>query len=305
MYGDASKVRAGGPSQFIPPPGERLARLSRRYLPPGLRFRLRVLQADLGNFFFVQHRHVDGFLVSAKNGGSHWLKYMLSAGLAQLHGVPPPAFSTGPRAEDIIGHPARPRRHAGMPQICTTHTIPSGLQRFVPRWVARRPPIVVLVRDVEAAMLSNYVKWRGRYETLSATPLADFARGDPGGRRFVADAWWYVHFFNRWGAWAAADPARVLIVRYEDLAADTEGWLARIAAHLRLGFDAAALAAALKFAGRDTIRDKQDPDAGEVIVPDHAASRPAFSDADRQAIHQIQSHYQRYSLGYPHPPKPN
>ena len=298
MYGDATKVRAGGPSQFIPPPGETIARLARRYLPSGLRFRLRLLQADLGNFFFVQHRHVDGFLVTAKNGGSHWLKFMLSVGIAHTHGVSPPQFSTGPQAEDIIGHPARKRRYPGMPQICTTHTIPSALQRHVPRFLARRPPIVVLVRHIEPAMLSSYLKWRGHYETLSATPLDDFARGDPIGRRFVADAWWYVHFFNRWGAWEAADPGRVLIVRYEDLVADTPAWLSRIATHLRLDFDPAAMHAALAFASKEAMRARQDPDAGEVIVPSIETSPIAFSAENLGAIRAILRRYLRYDFGY-------
>jgi hypothetical protein len=298
MYGDATKVRAGGPSQFIPPPGETAARLARRYLPPGLRFRLRLLQADLGNFFFVQHRNVDGFVVTAKNGGSHWLKFMLSVGIAHRHGLPPPKFSTGPQAEDIIGHPARKRRYPDMPQICTTHTIPSALQRHVPKFLVRRPPIVVVVRQIEPAMLSSYRKWRGHYETLSPTPLDDFARGDPGGRRFVADAWWYVHFFNRWGAWAAADPDRILIVRYEDLVADTNAWLARIAAHLRLHFDPAAMRAALAFAGKEAMRARQDPDAGELIVPHLEAAPIAFSAGNLDAIHAILRRYLRHDFGY-------
>ena len=115
MYYDPEKVRAGGPSQFITPPGETWAQLSRRVLSPAVRFRLRLLQADLGNFSLLQHRNrADGFLVTAKHSGSQWLKYMLSVGIAHQHNVPPPQYATGPHADDIIGHPARPRR--GPPQ---------------------------------------------------------------------------------------------------------------------------------------------------------------------------------------------
>ncbi|MDX2290695.1 MULTISPECIES: sulfotransferase, partial [Streptomyces] len=111
-------------------------------------------------------------------------------------------------------------------------TIPSALQPWLARRFARRPPIVVMVREIHAAMLSNYGKWAEQYPAA----LAEYARGDPSGRRFIADAWWYVHFFNRWGAWAAAEPGRVLLIRYEDLVADPATWLARVATHLRLDF---------------------------------------------------------------------
>ncbi len=290
-----SKARAGGPSQFVPRRGEAIAQLARRYLPETLRFRLRVLQADLGNFFFIQHRHVDGFIVTGKNSGSHWLKFMLSAGLAQQHGLPLPAFSTGQSADDIIGHPSRPRRHQGIPLIGTSHSIPSGLHRFVPRLLARQPPIVVLVRNIDDALQSNYRKWQRDYK---ATP-AEFARGDPAGRRFVADAWWYVHFFNRWGGWSAADPARILVVRYEDLQARPELWLPRIAGHLELGFDAAATQAALSFTSKDAIRERQDPAAGEIIVPDpDGVPPPTFTAADWRTVHAILDTHLRYDFGY-------
>lgn len=270
------------------------ARPGLRHLPPWLQFRLRLLRADLGNFFFLQHRHADGFLVTGKNSGSHWLKFMLSAGIAARYGIDLPRHSSGAGAEDIIGHPSRPRRHGGVPQIGTTHTIPSALHRFIPAWAARRPPIVVMVRAIDDAMLSNYRKWRAEYRV----PFSLYVQGDPLGRRFVADAWWYVHFFNRWGAWAQAEPGRVMVVRYEDLMADPRLWLSRVAAHLRLDFDEAALQAALRFTGRDAIRERQDPNAGEIIVPEAGLPRPSFTPEDRQALEAILRRYLRFPFGY-------
>jgi hypothetical protein len=268
---------------------------SAHWMPASWRFRIRVLRADLGNFFFIQHRRIDGFVVTGKNSGSHWLKFMLSAGLAQLHGLKLPEYATGQTADDIIGHASRPRRYTGIPLIGTSHSIPSALHRWVPRWLARRPPIVVMVRDIDAALQSNYRKWHRDYK---ATPAA-FALGDPAGKRFVADVWWYAHFFNRWGGCAAADAERILIVRYEDLLARPDLWLPRIASHLRLGFTAAATAAALQFTSKDAIRERQDPNAGEIIVPDpEGPPPPSFSVADWRAIHAILDKYLRYDFGY-------
>ncbi len=270
------------------------------WLPAAWQFRIRMLRADLGNFFFIQHRRIDGFVVTGKNSGSHWLKFMLSAGLAQLHGLPLPQYSTGASADDIVGHPSRKRRYQGVPLIGTSHSIPSALHRFVPRFLARRPPIVVMVRDIDAALQSNYRKWHGAYR---ASPAA-FAQGDPSGRRFVADVWWYVHFFNRWGSWAKADPARILIVRYEDLRSDPKLWLPRIASHLGLGFTDAATEAALSFTSKDAIRERQDPDAGEIIVPDpDGPLPPTFSVGDWRTIHTILGQHLRYDFGYQSKPR--
>ena len=269
-------------------------RAPRSPLPAFLQFAIRGLRVDLGNFFFIQHRRVDGFVVTGKNSGSHWLKFMLSAGLAHKHGLPLPAYSTGRAADEIIGHPRGKQRIPGVKLIGTTHTIPSRLTKYVPAWLARRPPIVLMVRDIPAAMLSNYNKWQDQYPA----PIAEFAKGDPSGRRFIADAWWYALFFNRWGAWAAADPTRILVLRYEDLVAEPALFLARAASHLGLDFSPADLAAALRFTGKDDIRVRQDPNAGETIVPHPAHPRQDFSPADRAAIAAILARHLRWDFGY-------
>jgi hypothetical protein len=270
-------------------------RAFRSPLPNWMQFAIRGFRVDVGNFFFIQHRHVDGFIVTGKNSGSHWLKFMLSAGLAHKHGLQLPAYSTGRRADEIIGHPRGKPRIPGVKLIGTTHTIPSRLTKYVPAWLARRPPIVLMVRDIPSALVSTYNKWQGQYPS----PIAEFAKGDPAGRRFIADVWWYVLFFNRWGAWAAADPARIMVLRYEDLVADPALFLARAAAHLGLDFSAADLEAALAYTDKEAIRMREDPQAGETIVPDPAAARQNFSTADRAAIAAVQKRYQHWRLGYP------
>ena len=52
-----------------------------------LQFVVRVLCADLANFFLLQFRSVDGFLITGKNSGTHWLKLMLSCAIAEEFGV--------------------------------------------------------------------------------------------------------------------------------------------------------------------------------------------------------------------------
>src|SRR5471030_1523582 len=60
-----------------------------------LRFLIRIARADLSNFFLYQHRQVHAFLVTGKNSGTHWVKFMLSCALARQYGVPQPRHSSG------------------------------------------------------------------------------------------------------------------------------------------------------------------------------------------------------------------
>ena len=258
------------------------------------RFALRVLRADLGNFGLIEHRYVDGFVISGKNSGSHWVKYMLSIALAEQHGLEPPRFCSGREADRIVGRASRERIGRPYPQIATSHTIPSILLAALPLPKAiRQPPVVLLVRNIPDALVSGYRKWQHDY----ATTLADFARGDPSGKRYIADVWWYIHFFNRWGMLQARQPDRVLLVRYEDLLRQPELWLKQIARHLNLALSDAALARALALSTKDRMREAQDPDAGETIVP-YSGAPPRFRATDREVIGETLSRFLRCDFGY-------
>jgi hypothetical protein len=261
--------------------------MSSGWLPSSWRFRLRVLRADLGNFGLIEHRYVDGFLISGKNSGSHWIKYMLSLALADKHGLEPPRFCSGREADRIVGRASREKLGRGYPLIATSHTIPSLLLCVLrlPRFV-RQPPIVLLVRDVPAALRSGYHKWQDRYDV----PFAEFVRGDPAGKKFIADIWWYIHFLNRWGTLLRHQGKRVLLVRYEDVVADPALWFGRIASHFGLGFSEAESAHAVAGATKDRMRALQDPDAGETIVP-LSGQPPEMSDADLRVLHDVAGHY--------------
>jgi len=261
-----------------------------------VQFVIRVARADLSNFFLYQHRHVHAFLVTGKNSGTHWVKFMLSCALARHHGVPPPRHSSGPDADAIISHPRWPHRFPHLPRIGSSHTIPSVAFRWL--WLTRRvpfKPVVVLVRDITAAMVSHYVKCQREYQV----PLSGYVRGDPSGRRYRADIWWYIHFFNRWGDLAAAHPKRVLVVRYEDIQADPEAYVRRIAAHLRVEFNKNDIDHALHFAGRNAIRAALDPSNTETIVPDDDAKLSVVCSAKDEAfMSDAFSRYLRHDFGY-------
>ncbi len=264
-------------------------------------FAVRVLRADFANFFLLQYRGVDGFLITGKNSGTHWLKFMLSCALAEQFGVAPPPRSSGRAADDIISHPRWPRRYRQLPRLGSSHTIPSIAFSWAwLAWLLRHPPVVVLVRDIDAAMRSNYVKWRHRYGASSAV----YVRGDPSGRRFIADVWWYIHFFNRWGDLAQARPGTILVLRYEDLQKAPDVWLQRIAAHYRIRLDERALAAALRYVDRDAIRAQLDPTDTEIVVPDDGVKQGVFTAADEAFIRNAVARYLRHDFGYGYGARP-
>jgi hypothetical protein len=238
--------------------------------------KLQELRTDLGNFHILHYRMVDGFLVSAKNSGTHWLRFMLSAAIASRLRLPPPSHSSGPNSDVFVGHPKWPHIHTAAPRIGSSHTIPSALIAWLGRQrLLALPPTVVLVRDIRDALVSVHVKWGYAIRT----PLSDFVRRPPLWRD-PASAWWFLRFFNHWGDMAEVFGDRILVVRYEDLQAAPGLWIARIGAHYGIQFDSSDVAAALAVADRESIRERLDPDYGEAVVPDQAARRAVRLSAD-------------------------
>jgi hypothetical protein len=261
-----------------------------------VQFLVRIVQADVSNFFLYQYRDVDAFLITGKNSGTHWLKFMLSCALARQYRVPPPGHSSGREADAIISHPRWPHRYTHIPRIGSSHTIPSIA--FAWPGLTRRfefPPVVVLVRDIRDAMASHYGKWQHEYQVS----FSQYVRGDPSGERYRADLWWYMHFFNRWGDLAAACPDRVLVVRYEDLKTAPEVWLRRIASHIPVDMSDDAVATGLRFVGREAMRMWLDPTNTEVVIPpDDARGDVVFVRDDLEFLHNAFVRYLRHDFGY-------
>jgi hypothetical protein len=251
---------------------------------------------DLGNFHLLHYRHIDGFLVTAKNSGTHWLKYMLSNALAADLGLPPPQFASGRAANDFVGHPKWPHKYPKAPRIGSSHNLPSSILGWRPVFHGLRlPPIVVLVRDVEQAMLSHYVKWREEH----GLSLSDYVNAPPPGRRTVADVWWYIDFFNRWGRLAAKYPKNIIVVRYEDVRRDPGRWLKIILDHYKVSLDPRSIEAAVAASAREVMRKELDPNAGELIIPaDLDRQGASFSTEERVELHAKLAKYLKFSFGY-------
>lgn len=257
---------------------------------------VRKLLIDVSNFYLLQHRAVGGFLISGKNSGTHWLRFMLSHAIAKRHELAAPVHSCGPMSEDFVGQPRPPQKHPQVPFIASSHNLPSSV--FAWPWVARLlrlPPIVVLVRDPKEAMLSHFVKWA---PTLGLD-LHSYVCASSPRRKIVADAWWYIDFFNRWGRMRDALPDRVLIIRYEDMLAAPERWLRRAADHLGVGLDSASVQAGLAVSSREAVRDQLDLGYGEVIVPDaEIRASVSLTPAEEAVLTATFARHLRHDFGY-------
>lgn len=258
------------------------------------------LRIDVSNFFLYEFRKFDGFFITGKNSGTHWVKYMLSCAIAQDYGVPPPEFSSGESANDIIGNPRTSVRREDVPRIASSHTIPSLAFSWL--WLTRllrHPPVVVLVRDIEEALISHYVKWKDIYKVS----LEEYLRGDPKGRRFEGDIWWYIRFFNHWGAIRHKRPEDILVLHYEDVQQDPHDALAAATRHWGLAVSDGAIDEALPYASREAIRAKLDPASAEQVIPaPEAKAALGVNDVHRAWIRRTLRRHLRHDLGYA--PKP-
>lgn len=251
------------------------------------------LRRALGNFSLLRHRHCDGFLASMHQSGTHWLKFMLASALARHYGVPGPRFN---HANDLIGGPRDPCLYPQIPRLLSAHSIPHPLL-YLPltHAVWRLPPYCVLVRDIRASLVSNYEKWRARYDCS----FAEFLRGDPSGHRYNSDLWWCFRFQNAWHAVWRAVPARVLVLRYEDLQHDAVAGLAAVAAHFGLPLDAADLAAGIAAGSKAAMAAREDPARPKGAVnPGRRAVDDYFSADDRAWFTAQCARYLAHDYGY-------
>jgi hypothetical protein len=253
--------------------------------------RARIINRGLFSPTTLRHRRFDGQIVSMKQSGSHWLKYMLGLTLAKIHNLPPPAHI---QDDAIIGHPKTPPRYGNIPQIVHSHTIPHYLNR------SRRlvclvhfPKYLILVRDMRDALVSHFEKWKDEYGVSFSTYL----RGDMRGR-YGNDIWLQIRFLNAWGAVAKRQPERTQVLKYEALCGDTKGELARVCAFFGIaGATPSILAEVVGQASKDEMAMRPNPEVRLSVV--RVAERSTlYSPEDRRFIAETCRRNLRHSFGY-------
>jgi hypothetical protein len=247
------------------------------------------------NLSLLKYYDFQGFLVTAQNSGTHWIKWMLSHALAHRYGVEPPRYFNNDSSNDLIGHPKHERIHPHLPRIASSHSIPPyPLDWAWLRAVRRPPPYAVVVRDLRDTLVSNYEKWRSRY----GVPFSRYVLGDPGGKAFRTDVWWYMRFLNRWGDIAERYPDETLVLRYEDFRHDPLRNLDRLARHFRLDLSEADLLAGVAVGSKSFMMTRQDPAIAERPIRADGASRVRFTPRDLVALRRLLDRNLRHDFGY-------
>lgn len=235
----------------------------------GPAYRSKVRADRWTNFSVLRHGRFDGMLVTSKNSGTHWIKYMFAVALAETHGLPHPEYFSEQAVRPYIGWPKDAPAFPQLPRLAFSHTIPHALMDWAwARRLAGLPRYVIAVRHPMAILASHFDKWSGELGADWLTYLA----GDPSGRRYRCDLFWLARFWNRWGEVILRDPDRFLVLRYEETLAGPEAALRAMAAHWGVSLSERALAIALAAGTKEAMAQKIDPEAERNVLQNRAGT---------------------------------
>lgn len=264
-----------------------------------LQFKLHCLNRDLFALSMLKYRNFKGYLSTGQHSGTHWIKWMLSHALAHEYKVDPPKFfDNGSEASNVlIGHPKHPQIHAHVPRIVSTHSIPPyAMQWSWLRHSAHFPPYAVVVRDIRKVLISNFEKWKERYNVS----FSEYVAGDPRSNKYICDVWWYIRYMNRWGAVASKFPKETFVIRYEDFQNDRAGSLQKILLHFGIPLSAESLAAGAAAGEKSFMAAHQDPNIADRALRKDGAGETEFSADDLALLNKILSDNLKHDFGYPY-----
>jgi len=242
----------------------------------------------------------DVVVVSYGKAGRTWLRVMLSRFYQLLYGLP----------ERLLGFDNFHARDRRVPKIFFTHD--NYIQDYTghrDKRAFRAKKVVLLVRNPQDVAVSQYFQWKFRMrrskKALNEYPehgqdisTYDFVMRPASGIAKIID------WMNGWAAEVPQMPS-LLVVRYEDLRADTVGQLGRIAAFVGAPEDEAALRGAVEYAsidnmrkletqrkfwlsgGRMTPRDRDDPNTYKVRRAKVGGYRDYFDDEQAARIDEL------------------
>ncbi len=261
-----------------------------------LAYRAKVTRDVWTNFSVLRHGHFEGVLVTSKNSGTHWIKYMFAVALAETHGLAPPAYFSEAAVRPFIGWPKDSPQFSQLPRLAFCHSIPHRLADWsFARRLADLPPYVLAVRHPMSILASHYEKWRRDLNVDWSTYLA----GDPSGKRFRCDVYWLARFWNRWGDLKARFPGAHHQISYEATEADPRAVLLAMAEHFKLTLTAAAIDAALAAGTKTAMAQRIDPAAEPNVLQFRAASLPELFSGDTGELYRARVRQLfRHDLGY-------
>ena len=259
-------------------------------------YRTKVLNENWTNFSVLRHGAFQGVLVTSKNSGTHWLKYMLAVALAETYCVPYPEYFSENATRPYIGWPKDKPVYPQLPRLAFSHTIPHRLADWGwARGMAGLPPYVLAVRHPMSILASHHAKWEYDIKVDWLTYL----RGDPGGSRYRCDVYWLARFWNRWGAVLERHGDSILTVHYEDTQKDPRQILRAVSDHWGLGLTDEAIAIALKAGTKEAMAEKVDPEAEPNVLQNRKTPLAELFSGEAMEIYteQVGALF-RYDLGY-------
>jgi len=259
-------------------------------------YRARVRNDSWNNYSVLRHGAFDGMLVTSKNSGTHWLKYMLAIAIADTHGIERPKYFSENAVRPYIGWPKDKPTFPAIPRLAFSHTIPHRLADWGwARRAAHLPPYVLAVRHPMAILASHHAKWEYDIKVDWLTYL----KGDPGGKTYRCDIYWLARFWNRWGDVCAGAPGRILTVHYEDTLKDARAVLEAVAAHWSLDLTPASIDAALAAGTKDEMAKHTDPDAEPNVLQNRKTALADLFTGEAMDLYRTQvKALFRHDLGY-------
>lgn len=256
----------------------------------------RVWNDNWMNFSVLRHGAFDGFLVTSKNSGTHWMMYMFAVALANTYNVPRPKYFSENALRPYLGSPTDAPVYPQLPRLARSHTIPHKLADWGwARGLAGLPPYALCVRHPMSILASHHAKWE--YD-IQVDWLA-YLNGDPEGKRYRCDLYWLARFWNRWGDIERAYPDSIIRVHYEATRADPRGTLDAIARHWGITLTQDALDAAVVAGTKEAMALKVDPEAEPNVLQNRQQSLQDMFSGEAMDIYarRVRELF-RHDLGY-------
>jgi len=196
----------------------------------------------------------DCVVVSFGKSGRTWLRVLLSGFYQAKHGL---------SARHLIGFDNLHRINAAIPRIFFTHD--NYLKDYTGNTDSKKDyygkKVILLARNPLDTTVSQFFQWKFRMrpgkKSLNAYPehgaeveLFPFMKDPQAGLPKV------IEYLNLWAS-EAPKCADFLLVRYEDMRADTAGTLARIAAFIGTPGSAEEIRSAVEYASVDNMRNME------------------------------------------------
>ena len=196
-------------------------------------------------------RKADCVIVTCPKSGRTWLRIMLSHLVQKRHGLPETA---------VIGTTSFHRANPSLPRIFFTHDSYigdyTGNRDSKEDYLGKR--IVFLVRDPRDIAVSAYFQWKFRTDRQKRALHSSFFEG-----RDLSVFDFAMHpqgslikNIDRMNSWHHARDrlGDILVVRYEDLRAEPEKWLARVADFSGYPGSREEIAEAVEFASLENMK---------------------------------------------------